>query len=46
MVDPGMREAWDGVNVATRREEGRMVVRTTPTVAVPDELRTLVAVGE
>ena len=42
----GMREAWDGVNVAARREGGAMVVRTTPTLALPDELRSLVAVKE
>jgi succinate dehydrogenase / fumarate reductase flavoprotein subunit len=42
----GMREAWDGVNVAVRRDGDAMTVRRTPTLPLPEELRTLVAVSE
>jgi succinate dehydrogenase / fumarate reductase flavoprotein subunit len=42
----GMREAWDGVNVTARREGDAMTVRTTPTVPLRDELRSLVVVKE
>jgi succinate dehydrogenase / fumarate reductase flavoprotein subunit len=43
----GMREAWDGVNVAVRREAaGGMAVHSTPTVPLADDLRSLVAVGD
>jgi succinate dehydrogenase / fumarate reductase, flavoprotein subunit len=36
---PGMGEAWDVVNVATRRDGDGMAVRRTPVVEVPTELR-------
>jgi len=42
----GMREDWDGLNVAARSEAGAMVVRSTPTVPLRDDLRSLVAVHE
>jgi succinate dehydrogenase / fumarate reductase flavoprotein subunit len=43
---PGMDQAWDAVNVAVRREDRAMVVRTTPTLPLGDELQDLVAVKE
>ena len=39
----GMSEAWDVVNVATRRDGDDMAVRRTPTVEFADDLRALVA---
>ena len=36
---PGMAEAWDVVNVATRRDGDAMTVRRTPVLEVPAELR-------
>ncbi len=40
---PGMRDEWDTVNVATRREGEAMSVRQTPVVELLPELRELLA---
>ena len=42
----GLATEWDTVNVATAREGEAMVVRRTPTLELPDELRQLVASGK
>jgi succinate dehydrogenase/fumarate reductase flavoprotein subunit len=42
----GSREGWDHVNVATARDGEAMTVRRTPTLELPEELRSLVASGQ
>jgi succinate dehydrogenase / fumarate reductase flavoprotein subunit len=42
----GMRSEWDGLNVAVRCVDERMVVGRTPTLPLSADQRSLVAVGE